>query len=146
MPTNKDNKQRISWELIAFQSFLENRNRNFQKRCTCNLQMTFCHPKQHYYRTQVYLKWTRISVSNSRKLRLEREIFLHTLDNREREMKIFIFRDRERNFSFYSRFFSWDWYSHQCLVRTRSSLNWRPRRRRWRRARGTSWTMSRHSL
>ena len=33
----------------------------------------------------------------------------------EREMKIMIFRDQERNFSFYSRFFSWDRDSRQCL-------------------------------
>ena len=59
----------------------------------------------------------RILSCHSRKSRVEREFFLTTLENREQKekWKLSNFRDRERNFSFYSRFFSRERDSCQCL-------------------------------
>ena len=59
----------------------------------------------------------RICSCYSRKSRVERELFLATLENREQKEKweLSNYRDRERNFSFYSRFFSRERDSCQCL-------------------------------
>ena len=60
----------------------------------------------------------RIVSYHSRKSRVEREFCLATLENREKKekRKLSNFRDRERNFSFYSRFFSRERDFRQCVI------------------------------
>ena len=61
----------------------------------------------------------RIVSCHSQKSRVEREFCLATFENREKreKWKLSNFRDQERNFSFYSRFFSRERDSRQCVLK-----------------------------